>query len=273
VQLNKTPKEDYINIYILNDDPDVIAKNFKQNCEYIGHYNSIVCDSELFERYFSFIDQISKTYDILKIDTEKRKVVPIEGQELGPVRQLIKQAMLIWILGHEIGHSILHKNIVIKSGTRLHFDLDYNEYEKEADKFVAVKLAQDLPLASNFWVNTGEFIHQEYRRIFRLKSSDPWKLREIESRDFVLNSSLTVSYNKYNVPLLLRATRVLTTLLELNPQVDSTGYYHRVSGNIASTNLSPNRHTVLLVSGGFFALSCATFFFFLLTNESRSLRN
>jgi len=134
---------------------------------------------------------------------------------------------LIWILGHEIGHAVLHKQYVLSRGP-LHFNLEYNELEKQADLFVAEKLSRNEPLASQFWTTTGEFIQHEYRRLYPLSASnvDP------NDSEFVINHPLVVTYNKYNIPIILRAVRIVNRLLDVNTNIDSTEYYPAVEANI-----------------------------------------
>src|SRR5262245_2562232 len=255
-QVNRPPIDDHVNLYLIDSDPGMVSKHFTNNCEYIGYYNSIICDTNLFKTYFAFIEGIKTTYDIVNVDYRSRSLIPLEGEALRKVKQLIRQSILIWVLGHEIGHATLHKNIVIKDNRRLHFDLEYNNYEKEADGFVAETLVNDIPVATNFWVTTGEFIHQEFRRWYREHAGGYKIFDGIYSREFVLNHKLEVTYNKYNVPLLLRATRIINRLLDIAPEIDSTGFYKRVSDNITTVNLSPSREASLWITSGLFICGC-----------------
>jgi Zn-dependent peptidase ImmA (M78 family) len=69
------------------------------------------------------------------------------------------------MLGHELGHALYHKAIVSGSQQSLHFNFSYDEIEKQADDFVAAKLAsnESLLAASNVGLGLSEFIHQQYR--------------------------------------------------------------------------------------------------------------
>jgi hypothetical protein len=236
VQVNLPPRSDFINIYLIDEDRARLVQNFNSNCVYIGYLNAIVCDVRFFKKYFSFIDGISKIYDIVLTDITTRAQVPIEGQLLEKVRLYMKQSFIVWVLGHEIGHAILHKDVVLARRRQLHFDLDYDEYEVAADTFAAEKLAPNTALASNFSIASGEFIHQEYRRLYRESFYDG---SDMDSRDFIMNNSLVVNYDRYRVPVLLRAIRVVNRLGEVNHSVDGTGYFGGLEKNITTISFSP----------------------------------
>ena len=169
-QVNDVPKSDFINLYILDRDPDRVAKYFTRNCEYIGYYNSIICDSDLFKAYFAFVDAIKRTYDIVRRDAKTGEELPSDAETLAISKILIKESILVWILAHEVGHAVLHKDVLLRDNVPLHFDLEYNRYEQQADSFVADKVISDWPLATNFWLGAGEFAQQEFRRIYRSRA-------------------------------------------------------------------------------------------------------
>jgi hypothetical protein len=257
-QVNRAPKEDFVNLYVLDNDPNGLAKHFSKNCEYVGYYNAIICDAALFKYYFSIIDAISATYDITSVNTVTREEIPIKGEQLDDVKKLIKQSIVVWVLGHEIGHSVLHKDVLLHDHVRLHFDSEYNRYEQEADGFVADGLIRDAPLATAYWVAGGEFIQQEFRRIYReqARKGDP-AILQIDSRDFVLKNKIPISYSKYTVPMILRAVRIVNRMLDAAPQIDSTGFYKRVDANIQPIVLSPDRYWFWLLFGITCLLGCA----------------
>lgn len=256
-QVNLPPREDFVNLYVLDSDPDGIAKHFDNNCEYIGYYNAIICDAGLFKTYFSIIDRIGATYDIVTVNSVTKKVVPIEGKQLDVVKNVIKQSIVVWVLAHEIGHSILHKDAVLRDNSTLHFDLEYNKYEEQADAFVAKGLIDDNPLATSYWLGTGEFVHQEFRRIYREKArKEQGSISGIDTRDFVLGNKIVVSYSRYNVPMLLRAVRIINQILEVAPEIDRTGFYKIVAGNITLVRASPDRTGFWLMFGAVCLLAC-----------------
>lgn len=256
-QVNLPPKEDSISLYVLDSDPDGIARHFDNNCEYIGYYNAIICDAGLFKTYFSMIDRISSTYDIVTVNRVTKKVVPIEGEQLDLVKNVIKQSILVWVLAHEIGHAVLHKDVVLRDSSTLHFDLQYNKYEEQADAFVAKGLIDDNPLATSYWLGTGEFVHQEFRRIYREDArKEQGQIPGIDSRNFVLENKIVVSYSRYNVPMLLRAVRIINQILEIAPEIDRTGFYKVVAGNITLVRASPDRTGFWLMFGAVGLLAC-----------------
>ena len=275
-QLNRAPRDDFINLYILDDDPEKIAKHFRRNCEYIGYYNAIICDAQLFKMYFAFVDAIQKTYDIAVYDRVTRTRKPIEGNDLSEVKSGIKLSIVVWVLGHEIGHALFHKDILLRENIGLHFDFEYNKYEQEADGFVAQGLIGDWPLATKFWISTGEFVHQEFRRIYREQApKDDSAISTIDSQDFVIENEIAVPYSKYHVPMILRAVRIVNKLIEAVPKIDSTGYYRAVADNMNVVIVSPDRHIFWLLFAGASLLGCAGLVYLLLseTRQRRSTPN
>jgi len=131
-------------------------------------------------------------------------------------------------------------------------------------------LISDWPLASRFWVSTGEFVHQEFRRIYREQASkSDGGLSTIDLQDFVLENKIVVPYSKYNVPMLLRAVRIVNKLLEAVPKIDNTGYYQEVADNMKVVTASPDKRAFWLFFGAVSLLGCAVPAYLLLNEKRR----
>jgi hypothetical protein len=203
----------------------------------------VICDVNLFLDRFKEIGGYDKAYDISAFNVKTQRWIDWKTDDADNIKQAIRQSLIIWVLGHEIGHAVLHKNIVLTNKTPLHFDLEYNKYEIQADSFVADQLSKSPAVASEFANTTGEFIQHEYRKLYgqtRAKQSVPGA--DTEEKDFPINFKILVNYSRYNVPLLLRSARIITSLLNQAPDIDNTGYYQSVASNISvgkpiSTNM------------------------------------
>jgi hypothetical protein len=90
-QINRQPQRDCVNFYVLRtdiaaDDPRLPrqARRFLNTCAYIGSPQLIVIDAGFIER---FLDDRS-TFPAMR----------------HPPREVQKRALVLWIIGHEIGH-------------------------------------------------------------------------------------------------------------------------------------------------------------------------
>lgn len=233
VNINSPPEIDSINIYFLNSDSSRLSRHFEGNCAFIGHYHTIICDANFIGKIINDLDQIQKTYDIVLYTPEGAVDLAKDKELQKAIVDRLKGNVITWILGHEIGHAVLHYNLVVEDKEQLHFDLTYDKKE-EADIYVAKKIVLSEGRASEFKTILGEFIHQEYRKEYRKSNPELSrnKILEMESRDFPLNSTLAVEQSKYKVPLLLRALHVIDALLKVAPNHDETGYFSAIENSI-----------------------------------------
>lgn len=223
ISFNTPPSPDHINIFFLKADPKGLTHNFSGNCEYIGMENVIICDMQFIENQFRNIDAIKKTYDLSIIDPQTRKSVLLSEDQLKDIHLTMQATFLMWVLGHEIGHAVLHKDLLL-SGRALHFDLSYSPAEQAADTFVAERIVNDSNLANLFNLLIGEFIEQEFRREARqlgLKFSE----EQVERVDFASTTKISMSYSRFKIPILLRALRIKTKLA-------ADKYYVNIQNNV-----------------------------------------
>jgi len=252
VQINQAPRAGHLNIYFLKEDPNGLTQHFKNNCSYIGYQDAIICDAAFVSTYLERFDHIDKLYDTLITeydlgDAQGFEASLVKNQDL--VSQYLKQNFLIWLIGHEIGHAILHKTVITRQSEQLHFDLNYDDHEKEADMFVARNVVTSPALGVHFRVLLGEFIQQEFRSLYRIQHPEESKqLTESEDRRLVLERKIIVDYSRYSLPVILRAMRLMEVISldsATNERaqygiiegkvilMDSLGYsYHQIEGNI-----------------------------------------
>jgi hypothetical protein len=129
---------------------------------------------------------------------------------------------------------VLHRDYVRSFGKNVHFnDPKYDQRELEADRYVAEVLTQPSRLTGAFWTMIGEFIEHEYRKTYEGLNSRG-KTEEVNpySEFFPIRYAMEVEYSQYNMPLLLRAIRIIDVLTSQSPGLDETGYYQQMRKNV-----------------------------------------
>ena len=233
--LNDSPDEGRINLYIVSCDLSDIIPGFKSSsCTYIGFFNAIVCRSAYFKEKFFEIDETDRIYalTVLRVDSNV-EIGPDSAFALEKAISALKQSIFTWIIGHEIGHAVLHKSYVSRSGNDLHWNYSYTIHEQEADRYVASKIAETPQLLTNSGVHVtiGEIIEQEYRK--ELKQVHPDISEEVTHTRFMPSViPLTLHPLPGEIPLLMRAVKMRRALLDAGIFQDPYGYFSVVENNI-----------------------------------------
>ena len=271
ININSEPAMDHINIYFLRNDNERLAHRFNQNCTFIGYFRTVVCDIELFSRLFADIDRTRETYNLVfmgmgdafdpqELEELIRRALANDGRiEIWEdeklkerVGGLLKANILMWILGHEIGHAVLHYEAVVKEGMHLHFDLRYDLRESEADRFVAEQIVRVPGRAAQFYSLLIEFIHQEFRREYLkdrslrlivqmlLHNKAAQETRDaLKQWDLPLHNKVRVAPSEGRFPLLIRALRIADSLLEVAPSIDASGHHRVIASNVSVVRAGP----------------------------------
>lgn len=146
--LNEKPRSDHLNLYVFSAERlSTIDRRFniyKENCAYTGWLNVILCDLDLIDGFLTDRALDRETASIgedLPVD-QPRPTKEIERERL----QELRRAMLLWVLGHEIGHAVAGHAPAHFQKSQFHRLVDVNslshQQEIEADQFVIDRLAQ-----------------------------------------------------------------------------------------------------------------------------------
>ncbi|WP_026734109.1 ImmA/IrrE family metallo-endopeptidase [Fischerella sp. PCC 9605] len=240
VQINKPPQPGFINIYLLNKDPNKLSRSFS-NCSYIGYMNTIICNANFLKHEINLIRKIDKLYDVILFDLKTNKPIDISDKNIiNKLHTRIAGSFLTWILGHEIGHAILHKEYVIESkkGTNLK-ESGYRDRENQADNYVATALqkgsqqrGKPSSVSAVFWISMGEYFQHKYRQ--EVEASFKNQISELawNSEQLPLMIVTNVEVKSKEIPYLLRVINILETLTKNTPHLDETQYYQKTKENI-----------------------------------------
>lgn len=257
--LNEIPDPNSINIYFLDCDVSATVHGFRNsNCAYVGYVNSIVCRTKAIEDQFALMEQIPRAYDVALVDIRTHVAFgPSSPAVLNHTRKMLNQSMITWMVGHELGHAVLHKAVVSGTQEPLHFNFFYSEVERQADDFVATKLASNegLLAASTAGLGISEFIHQQYRIILKERFPEVDQgLLAVRDLPTVVPLEFTVTAGNY--PLLLRAIGVRRAIAKANLYEDGTGYPTIVANNVIAHSAEPptQLRLALEVTAGLFLI-------------------
>jgi len=235
VTVNDLPQKGYVNIYFLDADPNHISPRFERSCLYTGHLNMVVCDTRFITELLQNVDQVDYLYDLVILRFGKSGI-PYQPMftdyKIDFARRYMKTALITWVIGHELAHALLHKKRVVNDGP-LHFNLQYDPVEKEADEFVARKLAGDPLLGIRFKPMLGEFIQQEVKRIYfpeeyKKPINDPTKVIEL-----IPSKPIDARYSRFDVPLTLRAIQMVLAMYDVDPQINDRASYGVIESDVA----------------------------------------
>jgi len=240
IVINASPQPDAINVYILRDDPKRYFKGIGCNCAYLGQQNVIVCDAELLE-YFRHL-----------IDVPEGALPLPDKAEASEANTYLNSRfslfLLQWIIGHEIGHLVLHHGVgayyfqpssllSLASHQQRSSRPIARRYEQEADTFIGKHLSRPedqvwgwLALSSVIETMYGQALDQQRRQRGEALLSDD------QLREMIFQRSITVELTDgpdIHPPWLIRALDMTTLLMDTYPAVkDTTGYVDAVRKSI-----------------------------------------
>lgn len=234
VTLNEQPKRDHLNIVVIDRDPLRLAPRFEESaCSYIGYFNTIVCNGRRISSILGTLDEIDTNHSVVIAIFENDSADNFRVNFLDNIdvlKRLLKQNFLTWLIGHEIGHAILHKPWVVDRRRSLHFDLTYDRREQEADAFVAKLALNDPSLGANFGTILLEFIEHRFRSEYAERTGTSIDIRPLDGEPL---EPLEFDTYRYEIPLVLRAVRIMRELLAQDEHVLERAHYSAVKGRFA----------------------------------------
>ncbi|MFJ4193484.1 ImmA/IrrE family metallo-endopeptidase [Pseudomonas sp. NPDC089534] len=232
VSVNEVPQKNQLNILFLSSDPDHILTGFENiSCAFTGTSNVVLCNSKTVSRILDDFDHASENFSTAIATFDSSGSLTIDSLANGDIlKQLLKQNFLTWLLGHEIGHVILHGNKVSSGSRPLHFDFVYDAKEREADAFVVHAVRADNTLQAAFPVILLEFIEQRYHKIYQEQygsSAMVFPARNLPAE------IISITATSYSMPLLVRAMRLMDQSIHDNPKALNQATYSVIDGRLA----------------------------------------
>lgn len=230
VVVNHLPPQGHLGVFFLSSDPAGLLPSFNENsCAYLVGTSIIVCNAITVNRTLKLLDDLTTEFatTIGTQDPDGSLRVRSAGNMM-IVRQLLKQNYLVWLLGHELGHAELHSQAAVPQA--LHFDLRYDDYEREADEFVVRAATGDVAVRAAFPVLLLEFIEQQFQLYFAEQHGSQTKLipaLDLPKAPIVLVAPLQ------GVPLILRAMRILERTLDADEHALERATYVVLDDKIA----------------------------------------
>lgn len=210
VRINEAPpRDDFINIYFVADDPSNSFPAARGNCVYVGLRNTIICDH-------GFVRSLQRGEAALQLpELPDHLVQELGGATAADIAYSRMANVLYWVLLHEIGHMAhgpARTPAGLSAGVVVAADLDYSGAERFADEFVIEVARETDPETRHAFgvlINSGlnSFIQRELAAEARKQGLDgqPVTGRRLK---------LPMRAGSSHPPLLVRAMRTNAALVE-----------------------------------------------------------
>jgi hypothetical protein len=236
VLVNALPDPNYINVYFFRKNPPRSFPQFEDNCAYTGVDKIIICDIGFVEEH----QILRQSYQML-VDYEIRKgkkstsEQPAEDDDLSQmwvqVHLAVNQVLLLWLIGHEIGH-IAHNH----QGTNHFIRSDFTrkvsrKQEQEADEFAALA-TRGVGIAHLFYMGIAQLVQRALAKA--LEEQHPDRGKDILHSPIYLPDDIVLKFPKWGThpPTLWRALHIQLLLINKGLVIDTSGYYERLMEKI-----------------------------------------
>jgi len=230
VSINEPPRSGFINLYFVQRPEPSQGRDLQApQCSYVGFADAILCDAGSVSRAFAEIDRITKNRSVViaVLEPDHRLRVNMEGN-LDVLRRLLKQNLLIWLIGHEIGHALRDREWILSHESPLHFEGAYDDRERGADAYVAEVVLKDKLLGANFATLLLEFINHQFEQEYISEYGHAPKLGPAAKEEPLLK----LRSGRFSRPLLLRAIQVMEQVLKRDPSAMDRADYTVVEGRL-----------------------------------------
>jgi hypothetical protein len=191
------PRDGYLNVYFATKQLPGRLSVIKCNCAYVG-FSTIICDHRFlssFEQSVNFTPGSFYGTDVDKIWQEEKAV-------LAQASERIEKILVLWLLGHEIGHAVLHDSINFERRRAM-----TEAQELQADSFFIDKAFAhaDKRQRQDIYWGVNQFIFSIFSATFRAKIGGG-------------SAVITPSVDDVHPPWLIRALKLGERMTSLDPE-------------------------------------------------------
>lgn len=213
VNTEAAPRDGFLNLYVARSAPEGRLASIRCNCAYVGS-STIICDK-------AFLDTFSKVVNFTRQGVYGKDADALWAQSkaiFDQVNKRIADVLVAWILGHEIGHAILHGES--NFGRRRPFT---RAQELEADRFFIEKslVGADARQVQNLSFGLSQIIFAVIGIAMNIPGADQETPRK---------AIIAPSLDGIHPPWLVRALLLGQEISELQHAQD--GFYSSLSGNV-----------------------------------------
>ena len=181
INITVAPRAGHLNFYVAKGILPGKLAGLKCNCAYVG-FDIVICDQAFLE---TFASSVNFTRDSIYGESAS-EIWDEEGNLFAKINQTTSATLLSWIIGHEIGHAVLHEPAT--AGRRI---IMTREKENAADSFFLEKaeISSNANASQNISWALNQVIFQTISITYRdgkariAPSSDgihdPWIVRAI----------------------------------------------------------------------------------------------
>lgn len=214
------------------DDPQQLGNT---TCAYLGFADVIVCNTAVVRQALNDIAKISQSQSLALNYCDGECPDSFRMNLLGnldDLRSLLQQNFIFWLIGHEIGHAVRHRDWALISSQPLHFLGRYDPREVEADHFVGEAVDRLPALKASFAPLLLEYADQRFLALYRQRSGPLDMVIPAENQP---KTVLKLDADP-EAGLLFRALGMITTILARDPQALGQIYLRPIGTSLGFVN-------------------------------------
>jgi hypothetical protein len=243
VNVNTYPKDDHVNIYLY--DPAKIPSYrlfpaaYKNNCLYTGKINIILCDVGFMKRFLS-VRGLDETW---RCSHDARSSLDTCPDVYRSLARDDRKGLLVWAIGHEIGHLIHHDGPRHFVPSALEASNPSSEIQQkpelEADEYMEAQLQNDPVNLFNVHRLLIDILNFEIRKAVCTDQDPRLVCNKLPSGVGIIYDYNRKELVKYRTDLthpeyVIRGTRLLWLAATMYHDLDMIGMEHLLESLVAS---------------------------------------
>jgi hypothetical protein len=211
------PKEGFLNVYFAKGKLPGRLSSIKCNCAYVGS-STVICDDQFIASFRSAVNFSRDSF----YGKDASAIFEHEKAVIEQVNQRISQTLTSWIIGHEIGHAVLHGSMSYERRQGV-----TEKQELEADNFFIERASQhaDSQARQNLSWGITQFIFG----IYVVASRELFLAARRAGRSVVI----APSSDNIHPPWLIRALKLGERMTKIDPDPrQQNDFYESLLSNV-----------------------------------------